>query len=453
VTGLDRHPVVRAASAASLALAFGASSVAHAADAPGPVVRLTLRETLDRARAHSARLAQLTALESAARSGLDGARAGRLPRVDVSAGYSRLSDVPELSLVLPGTPPTRQTVFPNIPNTYRAHAGVTLPLYTGGRVSGSIASADHQRAAAGREVEAGVQDLVLETTSAYWSLVTARDTARVVEESLASFEAHLEDAQNRFELGMAARSDVLSVQVERDRAELSRLQAQNAFAVANEDLVRLVGLEPGARVEPVTPDETLATVAPDAEGLVAAALAARPELLALRSRAGAADAAVRVARAPGRPQVGFTAGYDYARPNTRILPLVDEWKDSWSAGLSVSMTPFDGGRTAAATAQARAQALALRHQIEDVERRVRLEVTSRVLEVSTAEAVVRVADRALEAAKEAARVERDRYQEGVTASADLLDAETRLLRAGVDRTSAVAAVSLARARLDRAVGR
>jgi hypothetical protein len=119
---------------------------------------------------------------------------------------------------------------------------------------------------------------------------------------------------------------------------------------------------------------------------------------------------------------------------------------AWSERV---LTPFDGAAPAA-TAQATRPRLCATGRGPRATRP--LEVTSRVLDVATAEAVVRVADRALEAAKEAARVERDRYQEGVTTSADLLDAETRLLRAGVDRTSAVAAVSLARARLDRAVG-
>jgi len=40
----------------------------------------------------------------------------------------------------------------------------------------------------------------------------------------------------------------------------------------------------------------------------------------------------------------------------------------------------------------------------------------------------------------------------VSTNSDLLDAETRLLLAGMDRTNAVAAVSLVGARLDRAVG-
>jgi outer membrane protein len=439
-----------------LALAFLLVSPAVGAgadDAPLPATRLTLAEALERARANSARLAQYAALESAAAAGLRGARAARLPQADLTAGYTRQSGVPEFSLVLPGSPPVTRTLFPNIPNNYRAHVGLFEPLYTGGRIAAGVDAADHQRLAANHDLEAAVQDLALETTTAYWSLVTARETAHVLTQSLASFEAHLQDAQNRLDVGLSAKSDVLAVQVERDRAELGRLRAENALAIANEELVRLVGLPADARIEPA--DEVPAPAPPTAEpeALVASALATRPELIALRSRQDAAHAAVRIARAPGLPQVGLSAGYDYARPNTRIFPLVDDWKDSWSVGVSVSITAFDGGRTKAATAQASAQAEALRHQVEDLERRVRVEVKSRLLDLATARAALDVAGHALEAAQEAERVERDRYREGVSRSSDLLDAETRSLQASVDRTNAAASLSLAHARLDRAVGR
>jgi outer membrane protein len=64
-----------------------------------------------------------------------------------------------------------------------------------------------------------------------------------------------------------------------------------------------------------------------------------------------------------------------------------------------------------------------------------------------------VTERNIEAARENVRVSRDRYQEGVTSSSDLLDAETALLRASLDRTGAVAQQRLAVARLERALGR
>jgi outer membrane protein len=416
-------------------------------------VPLSLAEALERAKAHSARLAQLTALESAAAAGLRGARAQRWPVVDLEGSYTRNSAVPELTLISPGPPPVRETVFPNIPNNYRGRASVALPLYTGGRIAGHVDAARGQQEAARQDMAAGGADVRLETESAYWTLVTARESARVLRESIVSYDTHQKDAQNRFELGLAARNDLLAVQVERDRAELARLQAENQAEVASANLVRLVGLPPDTRVAPTEPLAAPPAVEEATESLVAAALQARPEVAALRSRLSAAEAQIKIERSARLPHLSAFGSYDYARPNSRILPLVDEWNGTWSVGAAVSMLAFDGGRTRAAVAEAQSHAEATRHQLRDLEERIRLEVTSRRLDAATAGAALSVAERSLASARESVKVETDRYREGVGLSSELLDAETRLLRAGLDLTDATTDVHVARAGLDRAVGR
>lgn len=412
---------------------------------------LTLQEALDRACLSSARLSQLRSFGEAADAGLRGARAGRWPQLELSATYSRLSNVPEFSVQFPGEAAPR-TLFPDIPDQFRTRASLTQPLYTGGRVAGSIAQAEAQQEAARRELLGGHNDLLLETRSAYWGLLAARESARVLSEAIAAFESHLRDAVNRQRFGLAARNEVLLVQVERDRAELQRLQAENAAEVAHANLARLTGLAPGTRIEPTEPKAAPAQERPPLEALVAQAFAARPELQALRARIAAAEAAARVARAGGLPQATLSAGYEYARPVTRILPLEPEWNGTWSLSANLSWSAFDGGRIAAATAQARAQAEATRRQLEDLEQRLRLEVTARMLDVQTAAAAGAVAARNLEAAAESLRVARDRYREGVASSSDLLDAETALLRAGLDETQAAVQARLAAANLERAIG-
>lgn len=419
--------------------------------AQGGPVRLTLDEALERARTASPRLESLSALEQAAEAARRGALAERLPLVDLAAGYTRNSDVDEFRITLPGL--GTRTLFPNLPNNYRLHAGAALPLYTGGRVESAIAAAGHQREAAALDRTGALNDLLLETRTAYWGLVTARESERVLREAVASYEGHLKDARNRFEVGIAASNEVLSVQVERDRAELARLQAENAADVVNASLVRLTGLPPGTRIEPVEPLAVPETPAAETEALVAAALEARPEVQALEARAQAARVAVEIQRSASRPQANLAVGYDYANPNPRIFPQTDSFRGSWSAGVTVSLRAFDGGRVAAAAAQATAQAEALERQVEDLKSRLRLEVTSRALDLRTARAAAAVAARNLEAARENLRVARDRYQEGVVPSSELLDAETALLRAGLDQTSAATQVRIALANLDRAVGR
>jgi outer membrane protein TolC len=320
-------------------------------------------------------------------------------------------------------------------------------------VAGAIEAARHEALAAGKDVITGLNDLVLETVTAYWDLVAARDNERVLSDSITSYEADLKQVRDRAEVGLAARNDVLNVQVERDEAELARLQAANNAGVANENLVRLLGLAPGSRVEPTEP-LTAATVADEpVEGLVSQALQARPEVVGLRARAAAAEAGVRIARSARLPQASLDAGFDYARPNLRILPLTDTWNDSWRVGVSVSLQAFDGGRTSAAVAQARAQADAVRRQLGDLERRVRLDVSASALDLASRRAALAVAERNLEAARENVRVSQDRYREGLIPASELLDAESRLLQSGLSRTRSATRLQQARANLDRAVGR
>ncbi len=412
---------------------------------------LTLAEALERARTNSPRLGELEAQRRAAEAGLAGARAERMPRVDISAGYTRNSDVPELTLSVPGL--ETRTLFPNIPDNWRVHAGVSLPLWTSGRIESGITAADRQLQAAGLDLTTAESELALETRGAYWSLVTARESARVLAEAMRSFEAHLKSAQDRFDFGVAARNEVLAVQVELDRAELARLSAENAAEVSNANLVRLTGLPPETRIEPTEPLSTPPGAQEETEALVAAALDARPELAALQQRIAAARATADIQRATASPQAGFSFGYDYARPNQRILPLRDEFEGTWSAGVIVSLSAFDGGRTAAAVAQAEARADALEQQLESIRQGLRLEVTTRLLDLRNARASLAVTERSLESARENLRVASDRYREGVIPSSELLDAEIALLRAGLDQTEAVTRIQIALARLERAVGR
>jgi len=438
----------------ALALVCAAPVAAQGPPAPAdsePAAALTLDQAVERALARAPSLEQARALGRAAEADARAARGRRLPLVELNAGYTRQSDVPELVLALPGAPP--RTIFPNIPDNYRTRLGASVPLYTGGRISALVEAAEGERNAAAEEVQSTAADLVLETIAAYWSLVTSRETERVLSDALAAYDAHLRDARNRREFGLAASNEVLAVQVERDRAELARLRATSAASLADANLSRLLDLPPGTRVEPVEPLERPAAPDVDVELLVTAALAARHDRAALASRVATADAQTRAERAARLPQLAASAGFDYANPNRKILPPDPRWNDTWDVSLTLSLNVFDGGRTSAAVARAEARAEAARRRLEDLDRRIRLHVIRAALDLSTAQAAVAVAERALEAGRENRRVAADRYREGLIQSSELLDAETALLRAGLDRTEALTQVRLAVAALDRAAGR
>ncbi len=441
-----------------LSLTLAATSATAQTQEPPAVLPLTADQAVERAVAASPRLARLAALETAAEAQRHGARAERLPQLDVSAGYQYRSNVPELAIFAPTGDPTvpvqRIVVFPNINDNWSTRVGLVQPVYTGGRIRSGMEAAEQNKRAAEQDLRAGRADLVLETRTAYWGLVTARESLRVIRESIKAYDAHLEDARNRERFGMAARNEVLAVQVERDRAELEQINASAGAELALANLQRLLDLPADARIDAV---ETLAAPVPppaaDVEALVVEAGRARPERQALAARVAAADATAGGERAARLPQVAINGAYNYNNPNRDIVPPTSTWKETWYVGMGVSWNALDFGRRSANEARAHAQADASRAQLRELDRSIRLEVTQRALDLRTAQARLAVAERSVESALENRRVAGDRYRAGVIPSSELLDAEIAQERAALSRTEAMASLRLAAAGLDRAVGR
>jgi outer membrane protein TolC len=425
-----------------VALALASCATARVATAQA-VRELSLREAVEQALHASPQVAVAAARHQAAAAGMRGAKAARLPQLDVAAAYQRISNTPELVLNVPGMPP--RTLFPNIPDNTLARLSLQLPLYTGGRLRAQVSAAQQEASAAGSELEQARADLVLETSAAYWQLVAAREREWVAANAVSTYEAHVADARHRLELGLTARNEVLAVEVERDRAELARLQAGHDASVAQANLQRLLGLPPDVQLSPTEQLDRPVSEAAPLEQLVADALSRRPERGAAAARAQAAQARERAETAARWPQLAAAGGIDWANPNRGILPPQSQWDETWYVGVNLSLHLFDGGRIGSAVAQARAGAEAARQALRAVEEAVRLEVTEAALLLLTARQTVVVAQRAQASAEENRRVAADRYGEGVIPSSELLDAET-------DLTRARAQLQVAQAALERAVG-
>ena len=168
----------------------------------------------------------------------------------------------------------------------------------------------------------------------------------------------------------------------------------------------------------------------------------------------AAEALTGVERAARLPQVALSGGYTYANPNREIVPPTAEWKDSWDVGIGLSWNVLDFGRRSASQARARAQADAVREQLRELDRAIRLEVTQRALELRTAAGSRgrRRAQRRV-GAREPQGWRATATAKASMPSSELLDAEVADERAALALTEALASLRLSAAGLDRAVGR
>jgi outer membrane protein len=431
-----------------VALTIGISGTAAAQETP---MRVTLPEALTRAEQNSLRVTELQARVDAAAAAQAGREAADRPAVLALGGYTRTNHVEEFALVTPNQPP--RLLYPDAPDNYRARLDLQWPIYSAGRAGALVRAAGAERDAATFDVAAARLDLRLETTRAFWALITARGTEAVVARALETLDVHLRDLQSRLQQGFIPPNDVLSAEAQRSRQRLLAIEATNLRRVAEADLRRLMGVDGAPPIEPVAAVDVPPALSPDVAAALAEARKQRPERQALASRAAAAREREQAIAAGGKPQVAVAAGYDYARPNPRIFPRLDAWRDSWDASVNVSWSLWDGGRRRAEAAEAHATTRALTARADDFDRQLTFEIEQRSLDLESAIAAIAAADDGVRAAAEARRVLGERYNAGVATSTDVLDAQTAVLQAELDRTRAIANTRLATARLERALGR
>jgi len=442
-----RHHIT--ASAVLLLLAATAS-----AQTPAGALPLSLEEAIARGLDTSLRLSEADARGDAAEAVVDQRASGRRPQIAAQAGYTRTNHVDEFGVPLPNN--EIRVIYPDIPDNYRTRLDVQWPVYTGGRQSAIERVARTEVGAIAAERNAIGQDLRLEITRAYWTLVTAADAIRVMEQALERTTAHLSEVRNQLEAGVAAPNDVLTVEAQEARQRMLVIQARAHHDSAEADLVRLIGAEPGTRVTPTSP---LATGAPSA------LQASSPEALAVEAKERRADRAVLVQRleaitarrsaaaAGMKPTIAVAGGVDYAQPNPRIFPRQGDWKSSWDASVNVTWPLSDGGRSRAEVAEVDASARAAQARLDEFDRVLVTEIGHRLREVTANRAAIEAAETGVRAATEARRVAADRFAAGVATNTDVLTAQSALLQAELDRSEAQAAVRLAEARLDRVLGR
>jgi outer membrane protein TolC len=179
----------------------------------------------------------------------------------------------------------------------------------------------------------------------------------------------------------------------------------------------------------------------------------RSERKSLLFRITAADERVAAASAGSLPQLNAMGGYDMARPNLRIFPIQEKFRPSWDIGVNVHWSLFDGGRVRAETAEAAANRRATEARLRDFDADLERDVRQRMADIGSAAASIEAGEAGVRAAAETRRVLAERFSAGVATNLDVLDAQAALLRAELDLTRARANAELARARLDRTLGR
>lgn len=158
------------------------------------------------------------------------------------------------------------------------------------------------------------------------------------------------------------------------------------------------------------------------------------------------------ARSGWFPQIYLAGNYYYSRPNQRIFPAIDAFKDTWDVTVGVSLDIWNWGTTVHQTDQAQAQLAQAQDAVGLIKDGITLDLTQAYLNLQQASERISVADNGVKQAEENHRVTTMRFNAGLASTSDLLDAEVALLQAKTNQTNALVDFELAQARIEKAIG-
>ena len=316
---------------------------------------------------------------------------------------------------------------------------IMMPLFSGGRNSAGREAALALQEAARYEAQAVRSVLGLEVAKAFFTILKAREFIKTAEAAVEAYSGNLTAARKRLEQGAALETEVLDVEVQLARAREDRIRAYNGASLAERALGSLLGIEEA--------ESKIADRWPELEPVPKDAEVKRPELQAMRSILQAAEAKVRAARAGYLPEVNAFASADYNRGWE-----LDGEGASYTGGVEAQWSIWDGFRTKGAVAQAQAELNVAREQERKLRLGIALEIEQARLNLNEAGQRLEVCKTALTEAEQSAELTRLRFNQGLSLSTQLIDAETALIGSKVRLAEARADEHIAISAIRKALG-
>jgi outer membrane protein TolC len=406
----------------TLALLVGLRVIAAATQETQPMaqVKKTLAECVAIALQQHPSLKAGAASVEAGKARVAEALSSYLPHVNGSYSFTRQKFNPTVF----GTQGSTTTF-----NLHNASAGFTQLLFDFGQTLNQIRSTQASEQSLQADQTTQREVVVLNVKQSYFTLLAAYRLLIVADETVHQNEKHLEQAEGRFKVGLAAKFDVTQAEVQLANAQLSQVTARNNVAVARETLRNALGLT-GPLDFDIVDNFDVRQVAVTESDALTSAYDKRPELLSIRAQELAAVQQVASLQKNYLPWV--QANGDYHREG-----LNSPAADVWDLGATLNINLFNGGLTTAQISEQKANLANLKYNEEVLRQNIALEVRQDVLNLAQAAESIRVSETALRQARENLELAEGRYNTGVGNIIELTDAQASLTTAEANYVQAL----------------
>ncbi len=421
-------------------LVFAASMLLSQSAFAGEAVELTLQDAMERAFNTNPAITMAGYERDSARASYNAARESR--GISIVGKHSTARDGYKNDQLASGV------YSKQIGNTHTNGLTATLPLYTGGSLSGTIKQRKAAYLIAEEDVQRTYNEMRSTVTNGYFGMLQADNKQKLGKESVERLADHLKNVEAQYEVGVVAKVDVLRSQVELANAKQSLLQAENAYQISEAQMNKIVGLPLHTELKL----DNILVYTPydkDLQYCLDYASEHRPELEQAKQSVEAAKGALRVAISGHMPQVSADASQSWGSSHNN-WPGDD--KSRWGVGLNVSLNIFDSGVTTSKIHGAEADLAKAHENYRDTVDAVNLDVRTNYLNLREAEKRIDTTKLAVSQAEEDYRIAQLRYMNGVGTNTDVLDAQVALTDAKTNYLQALYDYNTSKTDLETSIG-
>jgi len=335
---------------------------------------------------------------------------------------------------------------------YQWNTYLSQPLFTGGELTSAYQIAKIGLDLAKENKIRAKQDIILQVKETYFTILKAEKIKNVAVTSVEQVKSHIEVAQAFYDQEMIPKNDLLEAEVRYAQVKQDLVRADNGVDIAkaqfNTVLRRPIN-------EPVEIEDIL-VYQPETfslEGCLDEAFQWRPEMKEVSLNLDRSQKAVTLAKSRFYPNLALIINYQKMGDHAGLRGNPYEDSEFWTIAPVLSWDIWEWGKKHYQVSASRAkvaQSEELKKQVGDI---ISLEVKEAFLNLQESEKNILVAKTAIEQAEENFRLNRERYSEQMATTTDVLDAQTLLTQAQKNYYNALSDYHVARARLERAIGK
>lgn len=294
--------------------------------------------------------------------------------------------------------------------------------------------------------------LVNQVKNAYYALLLAQDSKKVIEENHATAKMNAEIYSNKFKLGTASEYDVLRANVAVTNLEPSILEADNSIKQCLLQLKVLMGMDVR---QPIAPGQTLEQYRDEMlrYAPVDTTLTLNSDLRKVDLQTDYLKKALEVQKAAWYPTLTGSVNYMWNSMSNGNPFSNFQWSGYSTAGITLSFPLFTGGQRYYKQKQAEVSLREMKWQRENLERSLSMQVKTQMDHIDKSMAQISSNEGGVRQAEKAKDIMQKSFKIGAASFIQLRDTEDALMSARLAYYQAIYDYLVAQSNLELVLGK